>query len=730
MKTLARFVLSAAFIAAAFIGGGARPALAGASCSVAHVFVTGETLIAVNLNANPTAIVACINALKVDNTNVGPAGFYASQIIPTTTAQGTFGPSGYTIPSGAATQTPLTLTGYTTQTADLLDIYTSSASTTAPAFAISAGGGTLLNGDCPLSWFGAVANGTTDASAAWAAAFALWQTGFCTSINVDSGTGTYLVDSAIVPTTSTTMPRLRIHGNGPDVTLNSSGQTGITCALDLRYTGADGLNSAKINFYASGSVEFDHLSICDKASPGDHLPFVEQTYSTVYGHDLSFWGDATQVCNTTLGTGCPTQDGIYLGSQGALASSVNITSSSTTLTIGGGDQPFTSAMVGWTIDYQQTPTSTPYNATIATFVSSTQVTLSAAATVTITNGVSSTHPYTPAGAASPFVQTRWASLQGYRTSWVNVKFANIRRGFTWGAGANNVLVDNVLFDTTCGDLTSGYTFGGGSAFLFPDIPGAGQIAGNIIRDSYVEMPGYRYAVYVGGYADANKITGVSGYDIGALQVAMVHYSNGNAYGNQVTAGLAVKGNIPYIDPSGGNGQFNTFFGGVTNSGSSTYAFQESQLTPFNVYLGNTTQAFYAYGTGSGVGFEMQDNATNGANLGFSVSNSHSYKIIDDTASQTLLTLNDTYASSNPGGLSLNFAGAQFVAQTQSATGSSPCNGGYAYLNGVVNLTGSGVPTCSASNGSTYSNYAGGPGARFYLNTTGATSVGTTWTAEW
>jgi len=43
--------------------------------------------------------------------------------------------------------------------------------------------------------------------------------------------------------------------------------------------------------------------------------------------------------------------------------------------------------------------------------------------------------------------------------------------------------------------------------------------------------------------------------------------------------------------------------------------------------------------------------------------------------------------------------------------------------------GSGAPTFSAPNGSTYMRYDGGAGTRFYVNTSGASTSGTTWTAE-
>jgi hypothetical protein len=60
-------------------------------CSVAHVFATGEQLTAANLNANPNGFIVCLS--NIDQSNVGSAGFYASQIKPTTTAQATFGGS-------------------------------------------------------------------------------------------------------------------------------------------------------------------------------------------------------------------------------------------------------------------------------------------------------------------------------------------------------------------------------------------------------------------------------------------------------------------------------------------------------------------------------------------------------------------------------------------------------------------------------------------------------------
>lgn len=68
-------------------------------CSQVFVFQTGQVLTASNLNANPANFVSCVN--NIDNTNIGTAGLYASQIVPTNSSQATFGGSqAYTFPSG------------------------------------------------------------------------------------------------------------------------------------------------------------------------------------------------------------------------------------------------------------------------------------------------------------------------------------------------------------------------------------------------------------------------------------------------------------------------------------------------------------------------------------------------------------------------------------------------------------------------------------------------------
>jgi hypothetical protein len=90
----------------------AQPAKA-VTCTVAQVFSTGMTLTAANMNANPASIVNCVNQL--DHTNIGSAGIYASQLIPGTGPQATFGGSQtYTFPAGIVVNGTQTTTGVVT----------------------------------------------------------------------------------------------------------------------------------------------------------------------------------------------------------------------------------------------------------------------------------------------------------------------------------------------------------------------------------------------------------------------------------------------------------------------------------------------------------------------------------------------------------------------------------------------------------------------------------------
>lgn len=66
----------------------------------AFLFQTGQIPTATQWNANPAAFVA--GFANIDNTNIGAAGLYASQVKPTGTGTATFGGStAYTFPNGA-----------------------------------------------------------------------------------------------------------------------------------------------------------------------------------------------------------------------------------------------------------------------------------------------------------------------------------------------------------------------------------------------------------------------------------------------------------------------------------------------------------------------------------------------------------------------------------------------------------------------------------------------------
>jgi len=103
--------------------------------TIPNVFVTGTTINAAPFNANFSAIQTW--SANIDNTNIGAAGLFASQILPTTSGQATFGGTQqYTFPygvggtgvftAGATTTVPMTINGITSQFADLFDIYLTS----------------------------------------------------------------------------------------------------------------------------------------------------------------------------------------------------------------------------------------------------------------------------------------------------------------------------------------------------------------------------------------------------------------------------------------------------------------------------------------------------------------------------------------------------------------------------------------------------------------------------
>jgi hypothetical protein len=77
--------------------------------NIPNSFTTGTTINAAPFNGNDAAIQAAVN--NIDYTNIGAAGLFASNLLPGTGAQATFGGSLlYTFPAGVAAGGPLTAT--------------------------------------------------------------------------------------------------------------------------------------------------------------------------------------------------------------------------------------------------------------------------------------------------------------------------------------------------------------------------------------------------------------------------------------------------------------------------------------------------------------------------------------------------------------------------------------------------------------------------------------------
>lgn len=92
-----------------------------ASCTIAYVFATGAVPTAAQFNANPNQFATCFS--NIDNTNIGAAGLFASQIKADTSVHGTFGgTAGYMFAPTSAAIVPLKVNAFTGQTVDILDV--------------------------------------------------------------------------------------------------------------------------------------------------------------------------------------------------------------------------------------------------------------------------------------------------------------------------------------------------------------------------------------------------------------------------------------------------------------------------------------------------------------------------------------------------------------------------------------------------------------------------------
>ena len=120
MRRVISKALFAIFVALAAIS--LHPAKASATiCSQPYSFTPGQLADANQVDADFSALVTCGNSL--DNTQVGPLGFYASQILPASSGTALFGGSyGYTFGTSPTTVVPLTSNGPTGTTSDLFDV--------------------------------------------------------------------------------------------------------------------------------------------------------------------------------------------------------------------------------------------------------------------------------------------------------------------------------------------------------------------------------------------------------------------------------------------------------------------------------------------------------------------------------------------------------------------------------------------------------------------------------
>lgn len=110
---------------------------------IPNVFVDGTIADAIPVNENFLAVQGIVNGL--DNTNVGPLGIYASQILPIDKATATFGSDqGYWFNTHSATTVALSIAQATGQTADLFEVQDTKA-TPHTLMAIGPGGGLLVH---------------------------------------------------------------------------------------------------------------------------------------------------------------------------------------------------------------------------------------------------------------------------------------------------------------------------------------------------------------------------------------------------------------------------------------------------------------------------------------------------------------------------------------------------------------------------------------------------------
>jgi hypothetical protein len=126
--------------------------------TIPNAFSPNSTIQSALVNADFNAIASWANG-NIDNTNVGAAGIYASQIIPTNGAQATFGSTqSYTFSNGATLSTladvsvPFAVFGHSvTQSGDLFDAFNFNGGGNTKVFSVGPTGNLAVTGNLQAS---------------------------------------------------------------------------------------------------------------------------------------------------------------------------------------------------------------------------------------------------------------------------------------------------------------------------------------------------------------------------------------------------------------------------------------------------------------------------------------------------------------------------------------------------------------------------------------------------
>jgi len=524
-----------------------HPKAASAACSsLPNVFVSTSKLSWDTTNANNEDLYAC--ATNVDNTQIGTAGIFPSQIKPTNATQATVGgTTAIRFPNGIVANTK---NAYNAQQ------------------------------------LGAVCDGTTDNTTWLNALLAMSSLGGTVYFPSAGCTGAYYFAGAIVlPTAGNPqplMPPIRFTGDGAAWNGYWGALSNGNSVLNLAYTGGDGLHPGKIDARGAGVFELDHLTLEDTGA--SNFLFLHTTNTTLQIHDAAFIGNPANSRTAVQ------QDAIQLGDNGYTATSASMTNGSPTLTVGSGDPHFSSSSVGWNVNVAGANGGGQLSTTIASYISPTQVTLANAATTTV-SGV--TANYLPTQTTDPK-----APFQGYGTVIARNFYSHIRAHVVFGTYANNVVVEDETSDTS-----SGSNLSTGAPYYF-DATTDVQV-GDIIRGGTIEMPGYPYLVSIQGDSLQNSFQNIGAYDDGSTTLGYFYFgSSSQSVYNTVWQGWydTALASTYLAGPGAGN---NTLISNGQGSGKSVFASPTTFSNGVSSPTVSSTSSFKAdTGNANGLGLDI------------------------------------------------------------------------------------------------------------------------------